>query len=176
MFRRNAEAIQGAPYPCVESFFDLVELNFYLAAYAVHFFTDFVKLVVGGIELFVDALLAARLDTFTRPDQLFEVVRAFLTDAGVGADTGQPDLARIAAHLAKRAQGFVFFLHNHFGHAVYLMLMSGGKPPMEAGLEHKVGKKIRNLTLRSSLSHLYTASPVDHSASVAGFTSRTSTP
>ena len=90
MFRRNAEAIQGASYPCVESFFDLVELNFDLAAYATDFFSGFVDLVVGCIELFVDALLATFFNAFAGFDQLVEILGTFLADAGIGADTCQP--------------------------------------------------------------------------------------
>ncbi|MNE68469.1 hypothetical protein D3C80_1641370 [compost metagenome] len=126
MFRRNAEAIQGATDPCVESFFDLVQLNFDLAAYATDFLGRFVDLVVGCIELLVDALLATLLDAFAGLDQLIEVVGAFLAHTRIGADARQPDLARVAAHLAQRTRGVVLFLHSHFGHALYLMLMSGG--------------------------------------------------
>ncbi|MNM52654.1 hypothetical protein D3C81_637390 [compost metagenome] len=101
-------------------------MNFYLAPYAADFFTGFFKLVVGGIKLFVDALLAAFLYPFTGLDQLIEVVGAFLAHARIGADARQPDLARVTAHFAQRARGVVLFLHSHFGHALYLMLMSGG--------------------------------------------------
>ncbi len=150
MFRRNAEAIQGAAHPCVESLFDLVELNLDLAAYTADFMGRFVELMVGGIELFVDALLATFLDAFTGFHQFLEVVGTFLADARIGADACQPDLACVPANFTQGALGVSRLLHIHFGHALYLMLMSGGEePPMEVGLEHKVVRQIRIFTLSS---------------------------
>ncbi|MNM49116.1 hypothetical protein D3C81_601160 [compost metagenome] len=155
MFRRNAKAIQGATDPCVESLLDLVELNLDFAAHSAHFLAGFVDLVVGRIELCVDTFLAALLDAFTGLDQLFEVVRTFLTDAGVGAQACQPDFARVATHLVQGARRLVLFLHIHFGHALYLMLIRGGRNcPWGLGLKHKVGRKIRILTLGWRLIYL----------------------
>ncbi|MNI69000.1 hypothetical protein D3C73_1247250 [compost metagenome] len=110
-------------------------MNFDLAPYAADFLGRFVDLGVGGIEFFVDALLATLLDPFTGFYQLLKVVRTPLTNTGVSADACQPDLARVAAHLAQRALGVILFLHIHFGHALYLMLMSGGRNrPWRLGL------------------------------------------
>ena len=126
MFRRNAEAIQGATNPCVESLFDLVQLNFDLATYAAYLMGGFVKLVVGGVELFVDALAATFFNAFAGLDQLIEVVGTLLPDTGVSANARQPDLACVAAHFAQRAQGVFLFLHSHFGHVLCLIFVSGG--------------------------------------------------
>ncbi|MNH39666.1 hypothetical protein D3C79_1008710 [compost metagenome] len=70
----------------------------------------------------IDAFLATFLDGFTGLDQLFQVVGTFLTHPGISAQACQPDLARVAAHLTQRALGVVFFLQNHFGHALHLTL------------------------------------------------------
>ncbi|MNE20042.1 hypothetical protein D3C80_1131450 [compost metagenome] len=104
-------------------------MNFYPAWHTADSLGGFIDLVIGCLQLLIDALLATFLDAFASLDQLIEVVRALLPHACVRANPGQPDLACVAAHLAQGARGVVLFLHVHFGHAVYLMLMSGNNRP-----------------------------------------------
>lgn len=108
MFRRDCDAVQGFGDTTVESTLDSAELRLDTTFGVRHFALDRVDFAVGRKTLFIDRFDDFLFGLLASPDQVPDVLCAFLVDPGIGPQTGQPDLAGIQPDVGKRGGLLVF--------------------------------------------------------------------